>query len=192
MNYEFLQPFSEEIFQTKYNLHNESSTDELFRNISKEIASAEEENKKEIWEDKFFEEISSGRFIPAGRILANARPNSKMKNYNNCFTIEFDDSMEGIFQGLKDDAMISKMGGGVGFDVSVLRPNGASITKGGESSGPVTFLKIFDASAKTIHVGGNRRSAHIALMDISHPDIEEFITVKQGILIKSLPNSIYQ
>ncbi|HRX17150.1 MAG TPA: adenosylcobalamin-dependent ribonucleoside-diphosphate reductase, partial [Spirochaetota bacterium] len=128
----------------------------------------------------FYEALTSGKFIPAGRILANARENSPMKNYNNCFTIDINDSMTDIYESLKEDALISKMGGGVGFDISKLRPKGQTLSGGGESSGPVSFLRIFDQSAKTIMTGGQRRSAHIALMDISHPDIEEFITAKQG------------
>jgi len=179
------QRISKDIFNMKYNLHNENSIEEIFNNISQEIASCETINKDKI-KNEFYEEMISGKFIPAGRILANARPNSKMKNYNNCFTIAIDDSMESIYNALKEDALISKMGGGVGFNISHLRPRDAIITKGGESSGPISFLKVFDASAKTIHTGGGRRSAHIAIMNIDHPDIEEFITVKQGDKNKAL------
>ncbi len=78
------------------------------------------------------------------------------------------------------------MGGGVGFDISKLRPKSSNLSMGGESSGVVSFLRIFDQSAKTIMTGGQRRSAHIALLDISHPDIEEFITIKQGETNKEL------
>jgi ribonucleoside-diphosphate reductase alpha chain len=187
MSYQFLQPISEEIFQSKYNLYDEESPEAVLKSIAKEISFAEETEEKQLeWEKKFYEELESGRLIPAGRILANARTFSKMKNYNNCFTIDIEDSMEGIFDSLAEDARISKMGGGVGFDVSKLRPKNTPISKGGESSGPVSFLKIFDSSAKTVHTGGNRRSAHIALMEINHPDIEEFITTKQGETNKEL------
>jgi len=179
------QKISEEIFNMKYNLHNENGVEEIFRSISQEIASCETINRDKI-ENEFYEEMISGKFIPAGRILANARPNSKMKNYNNCFTIAIDDSMDSIYNALKEDALISKMGGGVGFNISHLRPRDATISKGGESSGPISFLKVFDASAKTIHTGGGRRSAHIAIMNVDHPDIEEFIAVKQGDKNKAL------
>ena len=172
------QEISKEIFEKKYCLHNEKEPEEVFRLISEEAASVEE-NKQE-WTESFYEELVSGRLIPAGRILANARPESRMKNYNNCFTIDIEDSMEGIYESLKEDAAISKMGGGVGFDISKLRPKGAPLSGGSESSGVISFLKIFDQSAKTIMTGGQRRSAHIALLDISHPEIEDFITVKKG------------
>lgn len=173
------QSLSEEIFRSKYMLHGEESPDEVFAGIADEISSAEGANNEKIRE-VFYNTLQSGKFIPAGRILANARPDSKLKNYNNCFTIDVEDSMEGIFNSLKEDALINKSGGGVGFDISKLRPKGAPLSKGGYSSGVISFLRIFDQSAKTIMTGGQRRSAHIALLDISHPDIEEFITVKQG------------
>ena len=177
---EFEQKISEEIFRRKYMINGEKDVDQVFMDVAEEISEAEAADKKQIIKQKFFEEMSSGRFIPGGRILANARVYSKMKNYNNCFTIDIEDSMEGIYGSLREDAVISSMGGGVGFDISKLRPEGAVISKGGESSGPLSFLKVFDQSAKIIHTGGCRRSAHIALMDVSHPDIEKFITIKQG------------
>jgi len=174
------QKLSEEIFHAKYMLHGEKTPEDVFRGIAREIASPEQKENRKKTEELFYEQLLSGKLIPAGRILANARPDSPMKNYNNCFTIDIEDSMIGIYDSLKEDAMISKMGGGVGFDISKLRPKGTTLSKGGQASGVISFLRIFDQSAKTIITGGQRRSAHIALLDIAHPDIEEFITVKQG------------
>jgi len=175
------QQISKEIFEQKYCLSGETSPEEVFRGVAKEIASAEATPAlREQWESVFYTELVEGRLQPAGRILANARPESPMKNYNNCFTIDIEDSLESIYDSLKEDATISKMGGGVGFDVSKLRPRGARLSNGGESSGVISFLRIFDQSAKTIMTGGQRRSAHIALLDISHPEIEDFITAKKG------------
>ena len=172
------QKISKEIFEAKYCLHGEQNPEEVFKLISEEVSSVEKDEEK--WASEFYKHLVSGKLIPAGRILANARPESKMKNYNNCFTIDIEDSMEGIYESLKEDAAISKMGGGVGFDISKLRPKGAPLSSGSESSGVISFLRIFDQSAKTIMTGGQRRSAHIALLDISHPEIEDFITVKKG------------
>ena len=180
------QPVCREIFDMKYRLHGELGPDEIFAGIAEEIAAAEVPEKQAAWKERFYSQISSGKLIPAGRILANARPGSPMKNYNNCFTIDIEDSMEGIYDSLKEDALISKMGGGVGFDISRLRPRGDKLSKGGESSGVISFLRIFDQSAKTIMTGGQRRSAHIALLDISHPEVESFITAKQGDVNKEL------
>jgi ribonucleoside-diphosphate reductase alpha chain len=175
------QGISKEIFTQKYCLHGEKSAEEVFAGVAEEIASVERgEADRKKWTDIFYDELISGRLQPAGRILANARPTSPMKNYNNCFTIDIEDSLEGIYDSLKEDATISKMGGGVGFDISKLRPKGAKLSNGGESSGVISFLRIFDQSAKTIMTGGQRRSAHIALLDISHPEIEDFITAKKG------------
>jgi ribonucleoside-diphosphate reductase alpha chain len=174
------QPISEEIFKDKYCLNGENSYVEVFNGVAEEVASAEKEENKNKWEDVFFKELDEGKFIPGGRILANARPYSKLKNYNNCYTIDIEDSMEGIYTSLYEDAQISKSGGGVGFNISKIRPKGDKISKGGESSGPISFLKVFNESAKIIMTGGNRRAAHIAIMNIDHPDIEEFITVKKG------------
>lgn len=178
--YKWMQKLSKEIFENKYMLNGESGPEDVFKKISEEIASVENKDIRAKIENEFFQALSSGKLIPAGRILANARPLSEMKNYNNCFTIDIEDSMEGIYDSLKEDALISKMGGGVGFDISNLRPKGDLLSGGGESSGVISFLKIFDQSAKTIMTGGQRRSAHIALLDVSHPDIEDFITIKQG------------
>ena len=175
------QQICKEIFEQKYCLNGEKSAEEVFRGVAAEIASVEKDTAlRSRWEDIFYGELVSGRLQPAGRILANARPSSPMKNYNNCFTIDIEDSLEGIYDSLKEDATISKMGGGVGFDISKLRPRGAKLSNGGESSGVISFLRIFDQSAKTIMTGGQRRSAHIALLDISHPEIEDFITAKKG------------
>lgn len=178
--WQWVQNISREIFEQKYMLHGEEDILEVFRLIAEEAASPEGEDSRNAVREQFFSAMSEGRLVPAGRILANARPDSPMKNYNNCFTIDIEDSLEGIYDSLKEDSLIGKMGGGVGFDVSKLRPKGSPLSGGGESSGVVSFLRIFDQSAKTIMTGGHRRSAHIALLDISHPDIEEFITVKQG------------
>lgn len=176
----FIQPISKEIFKTKYMINGEQNEDEVFHLIAKEIASCEKDDIQEDIENKFYNILSSTEFIPGGRILANARPTSKVKNYNNCFTIDIEDSMEGIYESLKEDAIISKVGGGVGFNISKLRPKGEKISKGGESSGPISFVRVFNESAKAIHTGGGRRGAHIAVLNIDHPDIEEFITIKQG------------
>jgi len=176
----FEQKISGEIFQNKYMINGEISYDEVFSGVAKEIASVEKKKLREKWEEIFYDQISSGKLIPAGRILANARPGTKMPFYNNCYTISIDDSIEDIFEAVKNDAMISRTGGGVGINFSNLRPKDALLSKGGTSSGSVSFMEIINTSAGVIHTGGSRRAAHIAILNVDHPDIEEFITVKQG------------
>lgn len=163
----------------KYQFHRESP-EQVFMDIATVISEPESEEKREEVKKEIYDSIIDGRFIPAGRFFANAWPGSKITNFMNCYTIGIEDSMDGIFDALKEDARISKVGGGVGLDVSSLRPKHSPLSVGGEASGPISFLKIFDASAKTIMTGGARRAAHIALLDVSHPDVEEFITCKQG------------
>lgn len=152
----FKQQLSETIFKKKYCINEgDTSIETVFKGIAKEISSVEKTDKdKKYWEEQFYKQMIEGKFIPAGRIMANARPDSKIKNYNNCFLIDIEDSMEGIYSALKDDAMIQKQGGGVGFNLSKLRPEGAVISKGGDSSGPLSFLRVFNESARTIHTAG--------------------------------------
>jgi ribonucleotide reductase alpha subunit len=175
----WIQPISEEVFANKYKFHRKN-VEEVFDDISTVVSGSEDVEIRKDIKARFYTEMIEGRFIPAGRILANAWPKSGIKNLMNCYTIGIDDSMESIYDSLKEDARISKVGGGVGFDISNLRPKNSPLSVGGEASGPISFLRIFDASAKTIMTGGSRRAAHIALLDVSHPDIEEFITCKQG------------
>jgi ribonucleoside-diphosphate reductase alpha chain len=174
----FEQNVSLEVFTQKYMINGEKDSKEVFKGVAEEIASVEKEPLK--WAPIFYEAISEGYLLPGGRILANARPSTKLKQYNNCFTIPIQDSLQGIYQALMEDALISGTGGGVGFNISHLRPKNEPTSKGGVSSGPISFLKVFNESAKIIQTGGARRAAHICIMNVDHPDIEEFITCKQG------------
>lgn len=173
------QKISKEIFDAKYR-NSRKDVEHVFRDISKFVAKNEDKMYRTYYREKFYNIMSEGYFIPAGRILSNAWEKSPIKNYMNCFTIGVEDSIEGIASSLGEDLKISRLGGGVGFDISKLRPKNASLSRGGVSSGPVSFLKVFNEAAKIIMTGGARRAAHIALLDISHPDIEEFITIKKG------------
>lgn len=178
----FLQSISEELFRQKYMINGEIHPDQVFHDIAREIARVEKPGDRVRVQDDFERIMTEGYFIPGGRILANARSytHKKSRNYNNCFTIDIEDSMEGIYGAVYEDAMISRMGGGVGFDVSKLRPSGSKTTNGGDASGPISFLRVFNESAKTISSGGSRRAAHIALLDVDHPDVIDFITAKHG------------
>ena len=178
----FLQPISEELFRQKYMINGETDPDQVFHDIAEELARPEKIQIRAQVQEDFERIMTEGFFIPGGRILANARTytHEKSRNYNNCFTIDIEDSMEGIYGAVFEDAMISRMGGGVGFDVSRLRPEGSKSTNGGKASGPISFLRVFNESAKTISSGGSRRAAHIALLDVDHPDVMKFISAKHG------------
>jgi len=176
----FKQKVSEDVFKMKYQVRGENSPEEVFQRVAEEIAEAENTpEKKEYWRDRFYDAIYNGEFIPAGRPLANARIDTPMKQYLNCFVINIEDSMDSITEALSDYMKILKESGGVGFSLSKLRPAGASLSKGGESTGPLSFARIFNEASKTISAL-NRRGATMMVLDISHPDIEEFITIKRG------------
>lgn len=175
------QKLSKEIFEKKYMVNGETSAEDVFRGVAYAVADAEESSElKGRWAEHFYREIKIGNLIPAGRILANARPNPKMPYFNNCYTIDIEDSMTGIATALSEYMRILKTGGGVGINFSVIRPKHFRITTGGESSGPLSFAEIFNTASKTISTAGGRRGATMMILDVSHPDIEEFITYKQG------------
>jgi len=175
----FKQKISQEIFKEKYCLNNEQSVEEVFQKVTEELS--ENDSEKEL----FYNQLVSGKLMPAGRILANARPDSKMKNYNNCFTIDIEDSMEGIFDALKEDALISKTGGGVGFNVSKIRPKNTLVATGGISSGVISFLKVFDQSAEVIHTGGQRRCLPSGSKVFCKTGIKNIEDVKIGDMVKT-------
>lgn len=124
--------------------------------------------------------LLSQRFLPAGRIQASVGAARETTAFN-CFVSDtIHDSMEGIMKGLGDAAQTMRLGGGDGFDFSTLRPKGAPIKSlGSTSSGPISFMGVWDAMCDTIKSAGHRRGAMMGVLRVDHPDIEEFITCKQ-------------
>ena len=170
---------STEIHERKYQYKNETK-DGTFRRVAKQLASKEELSA--YWEEEFYQVMVDFDFIPAGRILTNAGTTRKNATMFNCYVMnDLPDSMDGIFETVRESALTQQMGGGVGFNFSTLRPKGAWVEGcESESSGPLSFMSVFDATCRTIMSAGNRRGAQMGVLNIDHPDIEDFIEAKRG------------
>lgn len=162
----------------------EKAPEEMWRRVARGVAGNEKTAKlKKEWEEIFFEAMTDFKFIPGGRILSGAGTGYKVTYYN-CFVIPSPkDSRGGILETLKQMVEIMARGGGVGINLSSLRPRGARVNKvNGFSSGPCNWAELFSVATKDIiQQGGTRRGALMLMLWDWHPDIEEFITVKQDL-----------
>jgi ribonucleoside-diphosphate reductase alpha chain len=173
------------VLETRYLLRDEQGNiketpEEMFHRVANAVASAEllYGGDAEDWGAKYYEAMSDLLFLPNTPTLINA--GKDLGQLAACFVLPVDDSMTGIFDSLKNAALILQSGGGTGFSFSHLRPRSDVVkSTGGIASGPVSFMKIYNTATEVIKQGGARRGANMGILRIDHPDILEFIKIKR-------------
>jgi len=174
------------VLKARYLLKNEKgdiieSPKEMFLRVAHAVASSEALYGGDTgeWETKFYEAMSNLLFLPNTPALINA--GKDIGQLAACFVLPVDDSMKSIFDSLKNAALILQSGGGTGFSFSHLRPRSDIVkSTGGIASGPVSFMKIYNTATEVIKQGGARRGANMGILRVDHPDILEFIRIKQN------------
>lgn len=182
------QTASLDIWDKKYRLKDETGDaidqdmDDTFERVATALAGVEETDQQEEWAEKFLWALRSGA-IPAGRIISNAgagkyKPATSTINCTVSGSIQ--DSMTGILEKVTEAGLTLKAGCGIGYEFSTLRPKGAYVTGAGAyTSGPLSFMDIYDKTCFTVSSAGGRRGAQMGTFDVSHPDVEDFIKVKR-------------
>jgi len=182
------QPASLDIWEAKYRLSAkdgsviDASIDETYRRVAKALANVETESKREHYFKEFVWALRSGA-IPAGRIVSNAgaqehKPATSTINCTVSGTVG--DSMDNILNKVHEAGLTLKAGCGIGYEFSTLRPKGAYVTGAGAyTSGPLSFMDIYDKMCFTVSSAGGRRGAQMGTFDVGHPDVEEFIRAKR-------------
>src|SRR5437868_1535886 len=177
---------SESIWDMKYRLKAPDGTPvdrdvaDSWARVAMALAEVEAPDRRVTHAKEFAHALAGHKFLPAGRILAGAGTGRSITLFN-CFVLgTVPDAMGGIFSAWREAALTLQQGGGIGYDFSTLRPEGALVAGvGADASGPVSFMDVWDAMCRTIMSAGSRRGAMMATLRVDHPDIEEFIAAKR-------------
>ncbi len=184
------------ILKKRYLLRDESgkiveNPEQMFNRVAKTIAEAEKNwsNSVSEYQEKFYELMQSLQFLPNSPTLMNA--GTKLGQLSACFVLPVPDSIEGIFETLKNMALIHQSGGGTGFSFSSIRPEGDIVRSTmGRASGPISFLEIYDSATDVVKQGGRRRGANMGVLRVDHPDIIEFVTSKRKNILTNFNISV--
>ena len=178
-----IAPISQQIWDMKYRFKRpdghaiDATVEDSWRRVAAALAAVEDD--PDHWANEFYDALEGFAFLPAGRILAGAGTERTVTLFN-CFVMgTIPDTMEGIFEMLKEAALTMRQGGGIGYDFSTIRPKGAAVEGvGADASGPLSFMDVWDTMCRTIMSAGSRRGAMMATLRCDHPDIEAFIAAK--------------
>jgi ribonucleoside-diphosphate reductase alpha chain len=188
---------SVKILKERYLLKNDKlevaeTIEERFWHLSYDIASADfdfEASEEQVIEKakEFYNTMVKQQFLPNSPTIMNAGKQNQLQ-YSACFVLPIDDDIPAIFDTMKYAALIHQTGGGTGFSFSRLRPNGSPVKRsGGVASGPVSFLRVYDAATQSIKQGGTRRGANMGILRVDHPDVLEFIRSKSELDEQNVP-----